>query len=150
MCASSSVRMTHLDTPASPAQSVRVTQTRTFLIPGEATLAAETRAVLQQVGAALDEHRPLVVHNHGLVAVGQASPRAKPAKENGNDGKGKRGSASRSRERAARRQEPWRSRSACAASRIGGDVLRDAYEGQVRRLAEAYPTSQAFPDNDGM
>ena len=61
--------MTHLDTPAPPAQSVRVTQTRTFLIPGEATLAAETRAVLQQVGAALDEHRPLVVRNQGLVAL---------------------------------------------------------------------------------
>jgi hypothetical protein len=125
-----------------------VTQTRTFLIPGEATLAAETRAVLQQVGAALDERRPLVVRNQGLVALGQESPKA-IAKENGNEGKGKRGSSSRSRERATRRQgSPRRSRPAGAASRIGGDMLRDAYEGQVTRLAEAYPTAQAFHDDD--
>jgi hypothetical protein len=127
-----------------------VTQTRTFLIPGEATLAAETRAVLQQVGAALDEHRPLVVHNHGLVAVDQEPPSAKPTKENGNDGKGKRGSASRSRERATQRRGARRSRSAGAASRIGGGMLRDAYEGQVTRLAEAYPTCRAFLDDDGI
>ena len=106
--------------------------------------------MLQQVGAALDERRPLVVRNQGLVALGQESPRAKPAKENGNEGKGKRGSASRSREGAARRQGARRSWSAGAASRIGGDMLRDAYEGQVTRLAEAYPTSQTFPDEDGI
>jgi hypothetical protein len=29
-------------------------------------------------------------------------------------------------------------------------MLRDAYEGQVTRLAEAYPTVQAFHDDDGM
>src|SRR5258707_5411496 len=151
MRASSSVRMTHLDTPVRLAQCVRVTQTRTFPIPGEAPLAPETRAVLQQVGAALDDHRPLRVHNHGLVALDQESPTATRAKENGDEGQGKRGSAARSRERPARRKGPPRgSRPAGAASRIGGDVLRVAYEGQLTRLAEAYPTFRAFPDDDGM
>ncbi len=42
------------------------------------------------------------------------------------------------------------SRPARAASRVGVDVLRAAYENQVTRLAEAYPTARAFPDDDGM
>jgi hypothetical protein len=29
-------------------------------------------------------------------------------------------------------------------------VLRAAYEGQLTRLAEAYPTVRTFPDDDGM
>lgn len=107
--------------------------------------------MLQQVGSALDEHRPLRVHIHGLVALDQASPTATSAKENGDEQQGQRGSSARSRERAARRKGPPRGpRPAGAASRIGGNVLRAAYEGQVTRLAEAYPTLQTFLDNDGM
>jgi hypothetical protein len=143
--------MTHLDTTAPEAQCVRVAQPRTFPIPSEAPLAAETQALLQQVGAALDEHRQLLVHIHGLVALEQESKIATPAKENGNERQGKRRSAARSRERPSRRKgSPRGSRPASAASRIGGDVLLAAYEGQMTRLNEAYPTFQAFPDDDGM
>ncbi len=139
--------MTHLDTPVPLAQSVLMTQIRTFPIPGEAPLAPETRAVLQQVGAALDEHRPLRVYTHGIVAVDQESPTATRFEENGDDGQGKRGS----RERPGRRRgAPPGSRPAGAASRIGGHLLRAGYKAQVTRLAEAYPTFQAFPDEDGM
>jgi hypothetical protein len=114
-------------------------------------LASETRAALQQVGAALDEHRPLLVHVHGRVALDQGSPTATAAQENGNEGRGKRRSATRSRERPAGKGGPTGgSRQAGAPSRIGGDGLRVAYEGQVTRFADAYPTLQAFPDEDGM
>jgi hypothetical protein len=107
--------------------------------------------VLQQVGAALDEHRPLRVYGHGLVAVDRESPAASPAEENGDERQGKRRSAARSRERSARREgAPRGSRQAGAASRIGSNVLRAAYEGQLTRLAEAYPTVRTFPDDDGM
>lgn len=113
-------------------------------------MAPEARAVLQQIGAALDEHRPLRVHNHGLVALDQASSTAAPAKENGN-AEGKRGPAARPRQRPSRRKRPPRgSRPAGTASRIGSDVLRAAYEGQVARLAETYPTHRVIPDDDGM
>jgi hypothetical protein len=155
-----SVRMTR---PCFRAQHVRVTQTRTFSIPGEASLAPDARAVLQQVGAALDEHRRLRVHTHGRVALDEKSLTATLAKENGNEGQREKGPAARSRKRPAPRKGPSGgsrpprgarpsrgSRPAGAASRVGGDVLRAAYEGQVTRLAEAYPTLQTFPDDDGM
>jgi hypothetical protein len=122
---------------------VSVTHTRTFPNPGEAALAPEARAVLQQVGAALDEHRLLRVHIDGLVALNK--------EENGDERQGKRRSEARSRERAARRKgPPPGSRPAGTASRVGGDVLRVGYEGQVTQLIEAYPTLQTFPDEDGM
>lgn len=107
--------------------------------------------MLQQVGSALDEHRPLRVHTHGLIALDQELPAAAPAKENGDEGQGKRRSAARSRERATRRKGPPRgSRPTSAASRISGNALRAAYEGQVTCLAEAYPTFETVPDDDGM
>jgi hypothetical protein len=106
--------------------------------------------VLQLVGAALDEYRPLRVHTHGLIALDHESPTATAAKENGNERQGKRGSPARSRKGAARREgSSGGSRPTGAASRIGGD-LRAAYEGQVKRLAEAYPTLQTFPDGNGV
>ena len=111
--------------------------------------------MLQQLGAALDEHRPLRVHIHGLVALDQESLTTTPAEENGDERQGerqgKRRSAARSRKRSARRKGPPRgSRQAGAASRISGDVLRATYEGQMTCLAEAYPTLRTFPDDDGM
>lgn len=143
--------MAHLDTVMLSAQGVRVTQIRTFPIQGEATLAPETRAVLQEVGAALDEHRRLLVHIHGLVALDQEYATATSAKENSHERQGKRGSPARSRKGPARREGPPRgSRPAGAASRISRDVLRAAYDKQMIRLAEAYPTLQALPDEDGM
>lgn len=142
--------MTRLDTEPTQAQSVRVTQTRTFPIPGEDTLATDIRAVLQRIGTALDQHRPLRVRIDGLIAVDEEPLTATRAQETGDEGQGTRGPAARPRERAARRQgAARRSRPSGAASRIGGNVLRDRYEGQVRRLAEAYPTLQTFPDEDG-
>ncbi len=107
--------------------------------------------MLQQVGAALDQHRPIRVHIHGLIALDEEYLSVTVAEENGNEGQGKRRSAARSGKRSARREGPPRgSRQAGAASRIGGDVLRATYEGQVTRLAEAYPTLRTFPDDDGM
>lgn len=107
--------------------------------------------MLQQVGAALDGHRLLRVHIHGLVALEHEFPTATPAEENGDEGQGKRRPATRSRKRSARRKgAPRGSRQASAESRIGSDVLRAVYEGQMTRVAEAYPTLRTFPDGDGM
>lgn len=107
--------------------------------------------MLQQIGDALDEQRRLRVHNHGLVALDQAAPKVTAPKEKYDGRQRKRRSPARSREGTARRKGPSRgSRQAAAASRDGGNVLRKSYEGQMTRLAEAYPTLQTFPDNDGM
>lgn len=141
--------MTRLDTSDLPAQHVRMTQIRTFPIPGEAALAPETRSVLEQIGAALDEHRPLRVHVHGQIALDY--PQIASAKEFGNERQGKTRSAARSRERSARRKGTASgSRSAGPPPRVGGDVLRPAYEGQLECVTEAYPSLRTFPDDDGM
>ena len=129
---------------------VRVTQTRTSPLLGEAALSSEGRALLQQVGSALDKHRPLRVHDHGLVAVDMEFIKATPPMENGDERQAKRGPAARSRERPARRQgTAGGSRTPGAAPRIV-DGLRAAYGGQVSRLAEAYPTLKTFPDGQGL
>lgn len=109
--------------------------------------------MLQQIGDALDKQRPLRVHNHGLVALDQAAPTETSSKEKKYERqrKRKRRPPARSREGAAgRKGSAGGSRQATAGSRVGGNVLRTAYEGQVTRLAEAYPTLQPFPDDDGM
>lgn len=107
--------------------------------------------MLQHVGAALDEHRPLRVHNQGLIALDHEPAKTTLTKEIGHDRQGKRRPATRSRKRSARGQGPPRgSRQAGTASRIGVDLLRTTYEGQVTRLARAYPTLRTFPDDDGM
>lgn len=143
--------MTQLDTETALAQPVRVTQIRTFPIPGEATLAPGVRSVLQQIGAALDEHQRLRVYIHGVVALDHECATAISAKEKGYDGQGKRGSATRPRQRAARwKGPPSGSRPTGPAPRISGSVLRNAYEGQMIRLAEAYPTLRVFADDNGM
>ena len=59
--------------------------------------------------------------------------------------------ATRPRKGPARREgAAGRSRQAGSASRVVGDVLRTAYESQVKQLAEAYPTLKTFHDDDGM
>ncbi|MHC2423288.1 hypothetical protein ACVII1_006292 [Bradyrhizobium elkanii] len=107
--------------------------------------------MLQQIGAALDEFRPLRVHVRGLVALNSESQPVTSAKEFRNERQKKTRSSARSRERAARRQGPtggsW---SARPPPRVGGDMLRTAYEGQLKCVAEAYPSLRIFPDNDGM
>jgi len=131
-------------------QAVSVTQTRTFSTASEAALSPEVRAVLQEVGAALDAHQPLRVHNHGLVALAEMFPGPVSYKENRYERQGKRRPATRPRERSSRRQGPsggsW---SASASSRFGGDVLHIAYEDQLTHLVEAYSTLQTFRDDDG-
>ncbi len=107
--------------------------------------------MLQQVGSALDEDRPLRVYDHGVVALDRQSKTANSAKENGDERQAQTGPSARSRKRAAGRQGPaGGSRSAGAAPRVGGDVLRAAYEGQVAGLEKAYPTLQIYPDDAGM
>lgn len=115
-------------------------------ISGEDSLSPDVRAALQQVGAGLDEHRPLRVRIGGVVVLGELAA----AKEQVDEGQGKRGSAAGSRQGAARRQGPsGGSRSTGAPSRVG-DQLRAAYEKQKAALSEAYPSLQVFPDHDGM
>lgn len=107
--------------------------------------------MLQAVGTALDQHRRLRVHVHGLITVDDNSPAMIATQENGNERQGKRGPSARSRKRTTPRQgpagRPW---TPGTSSRVGRSVLRDAYEGQVIRLAEAYPTLQTFADEEGM
>lgn len=135
-------------------------QTRTFPIPGEAAvLEPEVRVLLQEVGAALDERRPLQVHVHGVVALDRRSAAVTTAGEKDYAGQAQRRPATRSwkgpprREGAAHRSwsaETSRPRSASSSSRVGSDDLREAYEGQVTSLGEAYPTVQTFADENGM
>ena len=107
--------------------------------------------MLQQIGDALDGQRQLRVYTHGLVALDQAAPTVTASKENCDGRQRKRRSPARSRKGAAgRKGSSGGSWQAAAASRDGSDVLRTAYEGQVTRLAEAYPTLQTFPNDDGM
>lgn len=128
-----------------------MTQTRTFPIRGEASLGTDVRALLHEVGAALDQHRPLRVHVHGLITVDEQFPVTAATQENGNERQSARRPPARSRERTARRQGAASGPRASGTSpRLGGDVLRASYEGQVKRLAEAYPTLQTFSDEDGM
>ncbi len=140
-----------LTRPSIRAQAVRVTQTRTFPIRGEASLGEDVRALLREVGTALDQQRPLRVHVYGLITVDELSPVATQTQENGNERQSARRSSARSRKRTARRQGaaigPW---AAGTSPRLGGDVLRACYEEQMKRLAEAYPTLQTFLDDDGM
>lgn len=127
---------------------MRVTQTRTFQELGEASLTPGARVLLQRIGAALDDQRPLLVHAHGLVALGES---ATAAKENGNERQGKERSTTRSRQRASSRKRPaGGSRASGAAPRLGGDGLRSAYEAQLTALEAAYPTLRVFPDDKGM
>lgn len=128
-----------------------MTQSRTYPILGQGALTPEVRTVLRQIGDALDQHRRLRVHDHGLVALDPAAPEPTAPKEK-YDGRQRKGRPpARSREGAARRKGSSKgSRQAAAASRDGGNLLRNAYEGQVTRLAEAYPTLQTFPDDNGM
>ena len=127
-----------------------MTQIRTFLIRGEAATGSEARVVLQQIGAALDQHRSLLVYIRGRVAVDHASV-ASPSKENGYERQGERGSPARSWQRSTRRKGPSRrSRSAGTPARISSDVLRAGYELQLKQLVHAYPTCRAVPDKDGM
>lgn len=127
-----------------------VTQTRTSEIPRKEAFGPGVRAVLLELGAALDTQRPLQVHDHGRVALGREP--SNEAKENG-DGEQQRtrGSAARPRKGAARRKGPaGGSRQAGAPPRVGVDLLRASYEGQVTQLGEAYPSLQTYPDKDGM
>jgi hypothetical protein len=143
--------MTQLDTPPESDQGVRVTQTRTSRGPREVALAPDTRVLLQEVGTALDENRPLRVKTDGLVVVDRESPTANTTLENGDERQRETRPTARSWERPARREgAARRSRQAGATTRVGGDVLRADYEGQMSRLAVAYPTVRALPDDDGI
>jgi hypothetical protein len=106
---------------------------------------------LQQVGAALDDHRPLRVHQHGRVEINDRSSANAPAMENGDERQGKRRSPTRSRKRTAGRQRAsCGSRPSGAAPRVGGSDLQAAYQDQVTAISEAYPSLQTFADKDGM
>jgi hypothetical protein len=130
---------------------VWVTQSRTKLIPSEATLAPEVQAVLLELGAALDGQKPLQVHDHGIVAMVDEFSSTTQTKENGNERQSKRRPAARSRERSARRKGQTNgSRTSRTTSRFSGGNLHTAYEEQLMRLADAYPTLQTFPDKDGI
>jgi hypothetical protein len=127
-----------------------VAQTRTFPISGEESFELEIRAVLHELGAALDAHRLLLVHNGGRITVHQPAT-ATPDEEDGDERQGQTGSPAKSRKRPSRGKGPARGpRPARAITWVGSDGLRSTYESQMTRLAEAYPTVQTFPDDNGM
>lgn len=113
---------------------------------GGKAMTPKARAVLQQIGEALDGRRPVEVHDHGLIGLGGASPA--PVQEN-DHGKRQRqgGPAAGSRSRPAGRKGKA-DRKAASGSRIGD--LRAAYEEQLGKLKEAYPSLEVYPDDHGM
>lgn len=128
-----------------------MTQTRTFPNLGEDGPASAICAKLKQLGAALDEHRELKVHNNGLVALNEDTPISERAQETSYERKAQRRSSARSRQGSPRRKgTPRGSRPAGAATRLSCDDLRDLYQDQVIRLFEAYPALQIFPYDEGM
>lgn len=113
----------------------------------------EAKESLAVIGSLLDGGSYPVVHNGGIVRPSNPSVQRQPqGKEKEDDAtRRQRRSAARSRKRSTRGKGPTSgSRTASATSRVGGDVLRADYEGQVTRLAEAYPTLRSFPDPEGM
>lgn len=142
--------MIQLDTSAHAAQPVRVTQTRTLPILSEDALTSGTETLLRQIGAVLSfkEAGSLRVLVGGEVISTQINPEMQ--KENENERQRKRRPSARSRQRSPGRQGPPRgSRPSGATARFGGD-FRDAYEGQLGFVREAYPSLQILPDSNGM
>lgn len=99
----------------------------------------ESRAELQQIGEALDERPPVGVRNHGALSLIDAAPSTSVQETR----HVKRQRQGRQGQRQGQGQAP-----AAPGPRIGS--LRDAYEGQLGEIKEAYPTLQKFPDDHGM
>lgn len=117
------------------------------------SLPPDTEEMLARIGEQLDAGRQPRVHNGGIVKPSSPAVELQPLGKEKADGRSRRKgrSAARSRQGSARRKgASRRPRSSGAEPRLGSDDLRAAYEGQVARVAEAYPTLQAFPDDDGM
>ena len=111
-----------------------------------------SQQMLSEIGRQLDANVFPQVFGNGVV-MPSASDVASSAlgKETGNEQQRPRGPAAGSRQGAARRKgTSRRSRQAGASARIGGSLLRAAYEAQVVSLEKAYPASRVFPDDDGM
>lgn len=112
----------------------------------EALLGPDARFLLQQIGEALDDRRPVEVRDHGLVSLGSAPPALVQEKCHGKrQRQGGPPAGSRSRSPGWKRAADG---TASSQSRVGG--LRAGYEGQLGKLQAAYPTLKLFPDNHGM
>ncbi|QDC36033.1 hypothetical protein [Sphingobium fuliginis] len=108
--------------------------------------------MLGDIGRQLDANVFPRVFDNGVVmpsTPGVASSAL--GKETEHEQQRSRGPAAGSRQGTARRKgTPRRSRQAGASARIGGGLLRAAYEAQVVSLEAAYPALRVFPDDDGM
>ena len=119
---------------------------------GIGVLNRAVQEALADIGRQLDANVFPQVFGNGAV-MPSASDVASSAlgKETGNEQQRPRGPAAGSRQGAARwKGTSRRARQAGASARIGGSLLRTAYEEQVVSLEEAYPTLRVFPDDDGM
>lgn len=128
---------------------MRVAQIRTPSTESESPLTPDARVLLQQIGAALNEHGRLRVFQHGIIAVEDESFSPSPHEEKGNERQRQRRSTAGSRQGSAGRQGPPRgSWPARAVPRI--EELRATYEDQLASVFEAYPSLRTFADEDGM
>lgn len=106
--------------------------------------------MLQAIGEALDEGRPLRVHLNGCVRL-DGSGADEQMKEKNDEQQGQGRSPTRSGQRAAGRQrKAGRSREAGSSTRICSREIRLAYDGQIDAVKMAYPSLEAFPDEDGI
>lgn len=104
-------------------------------------------SVLRELGQALDEQRPLRVHNRGVVSLGL---NLLQEKDIGDAGSTPPRPSAGPRQRTARRQGAAdRPRPPRSPPRIGSTDLRAAYVGQAACLKEAYPSAQLHPDEKG-
>lgn len=107
-----------------------------------------TRTAVRSLGVALDEDLPLEVNDHGLVALDEYLINQMKDDCNGRQpGRPPTDQGERSASRQGSARGPRDSR---AAARVGSDLLRGAYEGQVDRLAQSYPKLRTLSDDRGM
>jgi len=108
----------------------------------------EVLDVLQQIGASLDQRRPVRVVNEGIVVLDQA-PENQEEKVQTNERQRPRRPAAGSRKRTARRKgTPQGSRTSGARSRVRS--LRPGYELQIEDVQEAYPGATFHSDEHGI
>ncbi len=143
--------MARLDTNQVPAQRVQVIQTRTPDDSDQVLVPGTVRAALLEIGAALDERRPLRMFDGGIVALDRSSIFLPERMETYDERQRARGPSTGSRQGSSRREgSTGRSRAAGAPARVSREYLWAAYDNQLMDVRSAYPTLRTFPDADGM
>lgn len=110
------------------------------------------REMLGEIGRQLDANVFPHVFDNGVVMPSASDVASSALGEDTEDEQQRpRGPSAGSRKGTARRERtPRGSRQAGAPARVGGGLLRTAYEAQLVSLEEAYPALRVFPDDDGM